>query len=262
MSAKGLTMTVVGVAVAAGTYFGLETAFPRDEAKALGAAQLASVDEVFNGTLQEPSAAPAEPAESPAEESSLPPAEEPAMDDGAPAQEPAAEESLPAAEETQAAPATPEAIEPEPESQPEPEAEPAPEPVAKPQPAPAQPVAPSKPASTPPSRKAEKLTQWWGPESATNLSVVYAGSAAYTRAIVLMFNGAFDDASSAAKNIRVTDANGKAVAGSWQIGANNKRMLLFPVGKTGTYTVSVGSGLVDRTGRKLGKSLRGPVRVQ
>lgn len=258
MSAKGLTMTVVGVAVAAGTYFGLETAFPRDKEKASGAAQLTSVEEVFGGTLQEPSAAPAEAAEAPAEESSLPPAEELAMDDSTPAQEPAVEESLPAAEEPQPAAPAPEAIEPEPQPGPEP----APEPVAKPQPAPAKPAAPSKPASTASSRKAEKLTQWWGPESATNLSVVYAGSAAYTRAIVLMFNGAFDDASSAAKNIRVTDASGKAVSGSWQIGANNKRMLLFPVGKTGTYTVSVGSGLVDRTGRKLDKSLRGPVRVQ
>lgn len=253
MSAKGLTMTVVGVAVAAGTYFGLETAFPRDEEKDLGAAKLASVDEVFSGTLQEPGAAPAEPAEEPAAESSLPPAEELAMDDSAPAQEPAVDESQPAVEEPEPAP---EAIEPEPQP------EPAPEPVAKPQPAPAKPVAPSKPVTAAPSRKAEKLTQWWGPESAADLSVVYAGSAAYTRAIVLMFNGAFDDTSSAAKNIRVTDASGKTVAGSWQIGANNKRMLLFPVGKTGTYTVSVGSGLADRTGRTLGKSLKGPVRVQ
>lgn len=253
MSAKGLTMTVVAVAVAAGTYFGLETAFPQTKGKDSGAARLASVDDVFGGTLQEPAATPADQAESAAEEPTQPAADQMAMDDSAPAPEPAADESLPSLEELETpSPEPSTAAEPAPEPEPEPE----PAPAAKPQPA------PSKPASTPPARKAEKLTQWWGPESATNLSVVYAGSAAYTRAIVLMFNGAFDDTGSAAKNIRVIDASGKAVSGSWQIGANNKRMLLFPVGKTGTYTVSVGSALVDRTGRKLGKSLKGPVRVQ
>lgn len=257
MSAKGLTMTVVAVAVAAGVYFGLETAFPQAKGKDSGAAHLASVDEVFGGTLQEPAAGSADQAESTAEEPSQPAADQMAMDDGAPPLEPPAEESLPSLEKLETTPPAPSAAAvPEPEPVPEPAA------AAKPQPAPTQPVTPSRPASTPPARKAEKLTQWWGPESATNLSVVYAGSAAYTRAIVLMFNGAFDDSGSAAKNIRVIDANGKIVSGSWQVGAKNKRMLLFPVSKAGTYTVSVGSNLVDRSGRKLDKSLKGSVRVQ
>ena len=77
-----------------------------------------------------------------------------------------------------------------------------------------------------------------------------------------MLNGAFDDTASAEQNVRVTDAAGKTVAGKWQIGANNKRMLLFPVDKAGTYTVSVKADLTDRGGRKLGKAQKGPVRVQ
>lgn len=262
MSAKGLTMTVVAVAVAAATYFGLEFAFPPVKEEHPGLARLASVDEVFAGSLQEP-AAPAADATTAAPQPEAPAdvltmnetaAPEPTMDEGTATEAPAPQ---PQSEPAAIAPTEPP---PQAEPEPEPESAPAAAPAPKPQAAPAPPAKPeTKPA---PAKKAEPLTQWWGPESPTQLSLVYAGSAAYTRAIVLMFNGAFDDTASAAKNLRVTDASGKAVGGSWQVGANNKRMLLLPVSKAGVYTVSVGAGLSDRSGRKTGKAIKGPVRVQ
>jgi hypothetical protein len=92
--------------------------------------------------------------------------------------------------------------------------------------------------------------------------VVYAGSAAYTRAIVLMFNGSFADAAVVQRHLRVTDAAGRTVPGNWEIGASNRRMLLFPVPRAGTYTVHVGAELADSNGRRLGGELKGPVRVQ
>lgn len=250
MSAKGLTMTVVAVAVAAGTYFGLEVAFPPATVKDVKDSNGTAVDQVFKGTLNTSQVAAAEAAQ-PVEET-LPPADE--MSAAAAVEEPAPAEL--AAAEPEAATA---ALEPEPTTEPTPE--PTPEPYVAPAEEPAAPAATPAPVKPAP-KKPQKLTQWWGPESDTQLSVVYAGSAAYTRAIVLMLNGAFDDTASAEQNLRVTDAAGKAVAGKWQIGANNKRMLLFPVDKAGTYTVSVKADLTDRTGRKLGKAQKGPVRVQ
>lgn len=256
MSAKGLTMTVVAVAVAAGTYFGLETAFPlkkaaKDSAESNGNA----VDEVFKGTLDSSQLAPAEPAREVAADTLS--ASEPAPEDLG------SSESVDVAGTAEMPAEAP--VEPAPEPTAAPTPEPTPEPVAAPveeSAAPAATAAPRKPAAKPAPKKPQKLTQWWGPESETQLSLVYAGSAAYTRAVVLMLNGAFDDTTSAEANLRVTDAAGKAVAGKWQIGANNKRMLLFPVDKAGIYTVSVKADLTDRTGRKLGKAQKGPVRVQ
>lgn len=105
------------------------------------------------------------------------------------------------------------------------------------------------------------LEPWWGAESATGLSIVYAGSAAYTRAVVLMFNGEFADASAAQSQLQVTDSNGRAVAGQWQVNPKNPRMLLFPVSRNGIYTITAKPALSDRNGRSLGSQQKGPVRV-
>ncbi|SFF32794.1 hypothetical protein SAMN04488120_102197 [Fontimonas thermophila] len=270
MNTKGLIMSVVAVAVAAATYFGLEFAFPPVEEEHPGLARLAPVEEVFAGTLQAPSAPahdePTAPAENQVPEAS---ADAQAIDDAVSAVDEASAGTEPPVTESESltvsepAPAVPAESE-EPRPQPAAQSATATPPSTPEDTAPA--AAPGKPATQPtPGKKAKKpevITQWWGPESPTQLSLVYAGSAAYTRAIVLMFNGAFDDAAAAAAHLRVTDANGKTVNGSWQIGANNKRMLLFPVNKPGIYTVSVGDGLSDRQGRKIAKALKGPVRVQ
>ncbi|MEQ1439536.1 hypothetical protein AAG565_09235 [Fontimonas sp. SYSU GA230001] len=260
MSAKGLTMSVVAVAVAAGTYFGLEAAFPPAASKNARDSNGAAVDRVFKGTLDTSRLSGAEAAQAVVEQ-------EAGTADAGAGTETAdsggyAEESDGSAVDTAPAPAASTSAD---DSAYAPEPEPAPTPLPTPRPEPVTPAAkpaPAKPDGAGAAAPAPKLAQWWGPEADDRLSIVYAGSAAYTRAIVLMLNGAFDDTASIEQNVRVTDAAGKTVAGKWQIGANNKRMLLLPVDKPGIYTVSVKADLADRSGRKLGKAQKGPVRVQ
>jgi hypothetical protein len=61
MSAKGWTMTVAAVAVAAGTYFALDLIFPPQQEKVRGP-ELAPVDAVFSRSLPPELAATAAPA--------------------------------------------------------------------------------------------------------------------------------------------------------------------------------------------------------
>ncbi|WP_370305017.1 hypothetical protein [Sinimarinibacterium flocculans] len=301
MAAKGWTMTAVAIAVAAGTYFTLETLYPPSKNGDVDL-RLVPPEAVFGSSLQTdvaqtamaddaPAVAEREPAATPdtadgmtdplpdavdgtadgeyglAGEAPTDDTAEDAEDSDAGFEDaPPAEDAAPADTETApadaqaVAPATTSAPTPKPPAPtPTPTAAPtaAPTPAATPRPTPA-----ATPRATASAPAAARLTQWWGPEADGRLSVVYAGSAAYTRAIVLMFNGAFADASSAQQHLRVRDAAGKAVEGRWEVGTSNRRMLLFPVARTGTYTVTVGGGLADRDGRTVGNPLQGPVRVQ
>ena len=77
-----------------------------------------------------------------------------------------------------------------------------------------------------------------------------------------MFNGAFFKADGIDANIKVTDKSGKAVSGSWEIGENNRRMLVFPVSAAGTYKVAVATGLTDSKGQKPAKAISGPVVIK
>lgn len=248
MSAKGWTMSAVAVAVAAGTYFILDTVYPPQQDGVEGP-RLAAVDAVFSRSLQPPAAsvsdAPAQPAR-----------EQPVTADPV--------DEAPVDEPQQASADDVFDAEPPPEEPPPatPPPRPTPWPTATPPPRAAAAPAAAKPAATPTAAQAQRVTQWWGPESADRLSVVYAGSAAYTRAIVLMFNGTFAEAAAVQQHLRVADANGRTVTGSWEIGASNRRMLLFPVSRAGNYTVHVGAELADSNGRRLGSELKGPVRVQ
>lgn len=280
MSAKALTMSAVAVAVAAGTYFGLETLYPQQHEKAVVAETL-SPEDVFGKPLAPPSpdaaadtsvsageTIPAEAAIS-TRTAEIAASEPEHMNDESDASVEdiaGADDSLgdDGADSMAAMP-----VEPEPESEPMPTPEPTPvatpEPTPVPTPAPA--VAASKAPATPkpaakPTTRAPKLTQWWEPVDDNRLSLLYAGSAAYKRAIVLMFNGAFDGTSSAAQNITITDSSGVRVVGRWEVGANNKRMLVFPVESSGIYTISIDGHLSDRTNRPLDRSLRGPVNVR
>lgn len=272
MVAKVLMITLASAAVASATYFALDALYPQHKAEQAGA-DSGDVAAVFAGTL-DPSAtadsaalpAAAEPAVAEAVEVA---STEPQVDETAPA-EPTAAAAEPAVEPTEAPTPEPTA-EPTPaptaEPTPEPTAAPTPEPTAAPTKAPsASPKAtaaaePAKPARKPATPK-PALTQWWGTPSEQQLSLTYAGSAAYTRAIVLLFNGEFDDARGAGAHLSVIDANGAPVAGSWQVGSTNPRMLLFPVSRNGIYKVNVGAALADRNGRKLGSALQGPVQVE
>lgn len=126
------------------------------------------------------------------------------------------------------------------------EAAPAPKPKAKPK---APKVAP-----------AEAKLAWWPAKTAGKLNLTYAGEASFTKAIVLLFDGAFDSAQSADDNIQVTTKSGQAVAGQWLVAKGNPQMLLFNV-DPGLYQVSVGGGLTDKGGRGLGAASSGLVFV-
>ncbi len=277
MSAKGWTMTVAAVGVAAGTYFTLGAIYPPQKEKVKGP-ELAPVDAVFSRTLPQNGAATAGATPRAAPDAAA--ATEASVDAGYDTGYAADDDSDLALSDDRYA------DEPEPEPEPEPAPTPAPAATAAPAPSPTAaatvrpvetPSATAAPAPRPataaaPAAKpaapiataapAQPVTRWWGPESPERLSVVYAGSAAYTRAIVLMFNGAFADAAAAQQHLRVTEASGKTIAGTWEVGASNRRMLLFPVPRSGSYTVHLGADLADSNGRRLGSELKGPVRVQ
>ena len=233
--------------------------------------------------------APAPSAESnnvPTESATVSPqAEQPAAEPAA-AAKPAAAPAPSKPENVAAAePAAPKDAEPAPAVKPA--AKPAPAPVAKAEPAkkpeakaapaaqpkaaPAAKPAASKPAAAAPAPAAAPAKMaaapaatapWWGPSDASHLSLIYVGSAAFQKAIVLMFNGEFSSTDSANANLQVADAKGAKVAGSWKIGPSNKRMLVFPVNSSGKYTVSVKTGLADGSGRTVAQEARGPVTVQ
>ena len=167
----------------------------------------------------------------------------------------AASTPAPAATETAAAAPAAEPPPPPPAAEPAPAAEaPAPAPVEKPKKA--------AHAAAKSSKSGAVTKPWWPAAKDSKLSVVYAGPASYKQAVVLMFNGAFFKADSVNANIKVTDKAGKVIAGNWELGTNNLRMVLFPVAAAGTYKVSIAPGLTDNKGRKFGAKLGGAVVVK
>jgi hypothetical protein len=292
MNKRFLTLVGVATVLSVGTYFGLTLLKPhvREEAKV---ADVTPADQVFSASVSNPettgATAPAAETAAPAEmATTVAPADtavQPAADTASAA--PAAAD--PAAEPAAAAPAATQtaAAEPAAAAAPAP-AEPA-APAAEPAAAPAEAAAPvEKPKKSTHVKSAPGTTTahkgggspapvttahkgdssptavskvWWPTENAGKLSLVYAGQASFKKAIVLLFNGAFFKPDSVNANLKVTDKNGKAVSGRWELGENNRRMVVFPVAAAGTYKVSVGAGLTDNKGRKLGARLGGPVQI-
>lgn len=286
---KGLKIAAIAVVVGVVTYVGLEALLPHHKAE-VKLSGLVPADSVFGGKLESPDQVAAAAAATPGAEAvdagaTTPSGPAVAGDD---AMAPSADESSDQSPSSDTAATADEAAattvaaddagaEPPAEAQ---AAAPPPAPAAA---APAKPVAaakpaakpeakPSKPASKPVSKPADKKAPaavasksapWWtSAGNATGLQVIYVGSAAFERAIVVMGNAPFANVSSAAQNIHISDASGKAVAGSWKLGSNNKAMLVFPVSKSGKFQVSVGAGLSDAKNRKLGQSVKGPIVVQ
>lgn len=110
--------------------------------------------------------------------------------------------------------------------------------------------------SAPPPKDARKA--WWPAGGAGKLNIAFVGEASFTKAIVLLADGAFENGSSADANIKVTK-NGEKVSTKWLV-ATNKKMLLLNVGP-GKYTVTIGAGLKDASGKSVGASGSGPVYV-
>lgn len=294
MNKRFLTLAGVAAVLSVGTYVGLNIVKPykHEEPKV---ADVTSPDQVFGGSVANPEAHADEAGATPAAAGAAPAADaaavvqptdtavQPASAEqtaAAPAAEaPAAAAPAAASGSGSVAPLVPAgpagttpaastetaaAAAPEPAPAPAAEPAPAPEPVAE---APAAPAPKAKKAthsasSGKSSKSSSSAKVWWPAEKDDKLSLVYAGPASFKKAVVLMFNGAFFKDDGISSHIKVTDKSGKAVSGSWELGENNRRMLVFPVSGAGTYKVSIASGLTDSKGRKLGAKLSGPVIVK
>ncbi|WP_029921435.1 hypothetical protein [Nevskia soli] len=109
-------------------------------------------------------------------------------------------------------------------------------------------------------RPFDAAASWWpavGRDSA-KLSLVYAGEAAFDKAIVLLFSRTVSPG--AGGQIRMLDGSGKVVTGNWSVSPKNPQMLICKV-PPGRYLVSIAAELSDSAGEKLGNSLQGPVYV-
>lgn len=107
------------------------------------------------------------------------------------------------------------------------------------------------------------LDAWWADGGAADgLNVIFAGSAAYEPAIVLILSGTLADGAAANRAITVRDIDGNAVAGSWSVSRENNSMLVFPVARGGIYRLTIDGSLGDSRGRTLGRALGGPVHVR
>lgn len=293
MNKRFLTLAGVAAVLSVGTYVGLNIVKPykHEEPKV---ADVTSPDQVFGASVDNPEAhadeaaapAAAGAAPAPTDAAAVQPSDtavQPASPDQGAGAAPApaaatassggstaplvpagAADAAPAAApsaSTEMAAAEPAAA-PAPEPAPAAEPAPAPEPVATPAPAPKPKKTHSASAGSSSKSSGSSAKVWWPAPKDDKLSLVYAGPASFKKAVVLMFNGAFFKADGIDSNIKVTDKSGKAVAGSWERGENNLRMLVFPVPATGTYKVSIAAGLTDSKGRKVGKAISGPVSVK
>lgn len=248
-------------------------------APASGEALPAAGTEIAQAPSSEMEPAAAAPAETSTDAAAPAPAEtggsEPAAAGGAclasttdPDQQPVIVTASGAPDDAPAAPADAGAdAPPEMAAEPAPEPEPAPAAAAKPEPAPAAAVAAEpKPKSQPAKPRAPKVAPpeakkaWWPAKTPGKLNLTYAGSASFTKAIVLIFDGAFDSPAKANENIQVTTESGKPVQGQWLVAKGNPQMLLYSV-EPGVYKVQVGAGLTDKGNRPLSAASAGVVFV-
>lgn len=114
---------------------------------------------------------------------------------------------------------------------------------------------------TVPVQPAETKLVWWPAATPGTLNLTYAGSASFTKAIALVFDGAHADGSKASDHIKVTTQEGQAVSGRWLVAQGNPRMLLYSV-PPGVYRVSVDAGMSDKGDRTVATASSGLVYVQ
>lgn len=114
--------------------------------------------------------------------------------------------------------------------------------------------------SAPPMAEVEVPTgPWWPAKAEGRLNLTFAGEAAFSGAIALLFDGAFETSDSANQNIHVTSKNGAPIKGQWVV-ATNRQMLLFRAAP-GRYVVKVGESLQDGSGRTIAAAAQGVVQV-
>lgn len=110
-----------------------------------------------------------------------------------------------------------------------------------------------------PGTGADALHAWWTVPASGDFGLVYAGQPQGEGAIALLFSG--EPASSTLnENVKVYDAKGNLVSGSWETAANPRLAVLRGL-QPGRYTVVVASSLADASGKSISKAQHGPVYV-
>jgi len=136
-----------------------------------------------------------------------------------------------------------------------------------------EPVAASQTAAASPSPRPEKikptpqkagngsdaLTAWWTVPASGDFGLVYAGQPKGEPAIALLFSEQPAD-SALNQNVKVYDAKGALVSGSWETAANPRLAVLRGL-QPGRYTVVVEPALTDASGKAVSSAQHGPVYV-
>ena len=118
-------------------------------------------------------------------------------------------------------------------------------------------TAAAKPGKGQPS--ADAVSSWWpAQQDGSKLNLVYAGEAAFEKAVVLLFSDNMSATSGG--NIQVLNQEGKQASGHWEVGKQNSRMLIFKT-TPGRYTVILAPDLAGLSGKTLGTGLHGPVYI-
>ena len=111
-----------------------------------------------------------------------------------------------------------------------------------------------------PEAGADALKAWWPATSSGEFGLVYAGQPKGEEAIALLFSNA-PNASALGSAVKVYDAQGNVVSGSWEPAAANPRLVVFRSVKPGRYTVVVEPSLADSSGKAIAQPSHGPVYV-
>ena len=105
----------------------------------------------------------------------------------------------------------------------------------------------------------DALRAWWSAPASGDFGLVYAGQPKGEAAIALLFSNQPSDGT-LNQSIRVYDAKGTLVSGSWEA-ASNPRLAVLRGLQPGRYTVVVEPTLADASGKAVNKGQHGPVYV-
>ena len=124
--------------------------------------------------------------------------------------------------------------------------------------------APAKPAKSHSGQQSmDAISVWWPAvekQSDSKLNLVYAGEAAFDKAVVLLFSDNIGNIASASSHIKILDSHGSPASGQWTGSPQNARMLIFKT-TPGRYTVVLAPDLAGLSGKTLGTGLHGPVYI-
>ena len=105
----------------------------------------------------------------------------------------------------------------------------------------------------------DALRAWWTPPASGDFGLVYAGQPKNEAAIALLFSEQPAD-SALSQSVKVYDAKGTLVGGTWETAANPRLAVLRGL-QPGRYTVVVDPALANASGKAVSKGQHGPVYV-